>query len=80
MILSKMQFRSPQRAIEEQIHKEFQAAFDELERASGREKTDANALEGWHGPGSRCALPRLARLRRLKPLRLEKSALRLPAR
>ena len=38
-----MPSRSPQRAIEEQIHKEFQDAFDELERVSGKEKTDATA-------------------------------------
>jgi hypothetical protein len=31
------------RAIEEQIHKKFQDAFDELERASGQEKVDATA-------------------------------------
>lgn len=36
-----MLLRFPQRAIEEQIHEEFRAAFDELERASGREKIDA---------------------------------------
>jgi hypothetical protein len=33
---------SPQ-AIKEQVHKEFRAAFDELERASGQEKIDAAA-------------------------------------
>jgi hypothetical protein len=36
-----MPFGFPHRAIEEQIHKEFQAAFAELERASGQEKVDA---------------------------------------
>ena len=38
-----MLFRFPQCEIEEQIHKQFQAAFDELEPASGREKIDAAA-------------------------------------
>jgi hypothetical protein len=33
---------SPQ-VIKEQVHKEFRDAFDELERASGREKVDATA-------------------------------------
>ena len=36
-----MPFRFPQRKIEEQIHKQFRAAFDELERASGKEKEAA---------------------------------------
>jgi hypothetical protein len=36
-------FGIPQSAIEEQIHKDFQDAFDELERASGQEKVDATA-------------------------------------
>jgi hypothetical protein len=38
-----MSFDSPQRAIEEQIHKEFQDAFDEFERASGHAKVAATA-------------------------------------
>jgi hypothetical protein len=33
---------SPQ-VIKEQVHKEFRAAFDELERASGQEKIEAAA-------------------------------------
>jgi hypothetical protein len=40
--LAAVPFRFPQRAIEEQVQ-EFQAAFDELERASGQEKVDATA-------------------------------------
>ena len=38
-----MPFGLPSRAIEEQIHKEFQAAFDEFERASGQAKVTATA-------------------------------------
>jgi hypothetical protein len=38
-----MPFSFCQRAIEERIDKEFQAAFDELQRASGQEKVDATA-------------------------------------
>jgi hypothetical protein len=41
--LDSVAFGVPQRASEEQIHKEFQDAFDELERASGQEKVDATA-------------------------------------
>jgi hypothetical protein len=41
MRLDSVAFGIPQTAIEEQIHKEFQDAFDELERAS--EKVDAAA-------------------------------------
>ena len=37
----------PQREIEKQIHKEFQAAFDELERASEQEKINATARLNW---------------------------------
>jgi hypothetical protein len=39
--IGSMPFSFCQRAIEEQIHKEFQGAFDELERASGQEKIEA---------------------------------------
>jgi hypothetical protein len=38
-----MPFRFPRREIEEQIHKEFQDAFDELERASRHHRIDAVA-------------------------------------
>jgi hypothetical protein len=38
-----MPLRFPQREIEEQIHKEFRDAFDELERASGQQRIDAVA-------------------------------------
>jgi hypothetical protein len=38
-----MPFDFPHRAIEEQIHKEFQAAFDEFERGSGQAKVAATA-------------------------------------
>ena len=38
-----MPFRFPECEIEEQIHKEFRDAFDELERASGQQRIDAAA-------------------------------------
>ena len=41
--LDSVAFGIPQRLIEEQIHKEFQDAFDGLERASGQEQVDATA-------------------------------------
>jgi hypothetical protein len=41
--LETVAFGVPQRAIEKQIHKEFQDAFDALERASGQEQVDAIA-------------------------------------
>jgi hypothetical protein len=41
--LDSVAFDIPQSAIEEQIHKEFQDAFDGLERASRQERLDATA-------------------------------------
>jgi len=41
--LDSVAFGVPQSAIEKQIHKEFQDAFDALERASGQGKVEATA-------------------------------------
>jgi hypothetical protein len=41
--LASVPFDFSQRAIEEQVHREFQDAFGELERASWQEKVDATA-------------------------------------
>ena len=41
--LDPVAFGVPQSAIEKQIHKEFQAAFDEFERASGQAKVTATS-------------------------------------
>ena len=41
--LDSVAFGVPQSAIEKQIHKEFQDAFDALERASGQGQVEATA-------------------------------------
>jgi hypothetical protein len=41
--LDSVAFGVPQRAVEEQIHKEFQDAFDGFEKASGQDQVDARA-------------------------------------
>ena len=48
--LDSVAFGVPQSAIEKQIHKEFQDAFDALERASGQGKVDATARLNRAGP------------------------------